>query len=437
MNFHVHRSAHRRVFPCSVAILCIFICIFICIGDCRYVRGDETDAGSKSSNNIATLVEQLGDPLFVVREEANRTLLEIGEPALPLLRTAERHSLLEVRERASRIRKEIDKVVFEDVTKRFLQQGNSKQSYGLPAWDQFRAIAGDSRTSKLLFIMMLRNQRELAQFVEAAGTAQGTPSAPVATAALEARMVLEAQRLRDRNFRGQSPEVGDTLGLLMACSMFNESAPNEVSEMIYLSLYRGTHIEYFTKAGYGRCLRALVGNWMPKTQPALANDVLAIAMQRSIPEGAIVARRHLDRATDYETRAQALRCLARFGNESDIENVAKMLTEETIIYEFTARKDQGLARDGIRVENMPPPGFSQPIVPEVRTMIVRMSDLALAVCLRLGNEDVAKVFPNYEPSEQNGIELMGIAVASDEQQQRKQVIAKWMQEHPGLVEKSN
>jgi len=433
MDFKVLRTVRPRWLKLSIAILCSFLCI----ANHQHASSDEPTAANKATDEIASLVERLGDPLFATREEANRKLLEIGAPAIPLLRAAERHSFLEVRERAGRIREEIDKVVFENVIKRFITDGESKQSYGLPAWNQFSAIAGDSRTSKLLFVMMLRNQLELAHFVEAAGRAKGSAAAVAASAALEARMALEAERLRNRNYRGQLPEVGDTVGLLVACSMFDQSVSIEVNEMIYTSLYRGTHIEYFTKAGYGRCMRALAGSWIPKTQASLANDVLSIAMQRSIPEGAIVARRHLDRATDYETRVRALQCLAKFGNETDIENIAKLLSEETVIYEFTARKGQGLPRDGIQVENMPPPGFKQPVIPDAITMIVRMSDLALAVCLRLGAEDVANVFPNYEPNDQDGIQLMDIAFAADEQQQHKQAISKWMREHPEFIEKSN
>ncbi len=433
MDFKVLPSVHQRRLKLAVAFLCS--CLSLANG--QFASGDEPTGATKATAAIATLVEQLGDPMFAAREDANRQLLEIGAPALPLLRTAERHSLLEVRERASRIRAEIDKIVFETVIKQFITDSESKQSYGLPAWNQFSAIAGDSRTSKLLFVMMLRNQLELAQFIEAAGQVKGTESAAAASAALEARLALEAERLRNRNFRGQLSEVGDTVGLLVACSMFDQSVSIEVNEVIYSSLYRGTHVEYFTKVGYGRCMRALAGSWIPKTQASLASDVLSIAMQRSIPEGAVVARRHLDRATDYETRVRALQCLAKFGNETDLENVAKLLTEETVIYEFTVRKDQGIPRDGIKVENGGPPGLKQPVILDGTTMIVRMSDLALAVCLRLGSEDVTKVYPNYEPNEQDGIQLMDIAFAEDDQQPHKQAIANWQREHPAFVEKSN
>lgn len=427
------RPPSFRALKTSIAVVCT---LWFSLNG-QLSSGDEPTAASPKPDTIATLIEQLGDPQFATREEANRRLLEIGAPALPLLRSAERHALLETRTRASRIRDEIDKVVFENVTKRFIMDGESKQSYGLPAWSQFSLIAGDSRTSKLLFVMMLRNQLELAQLVEAASQAKGKPTAAETSTTLAARMSLEAERLRNRSLRGQLPEVGDTLGLLVACSMFDESVSIEVNEMISASLSRGTHVEYFNKPGYDRCMRALVANWLPKTQATLANEVLSLAMQRSIPQGAVVARRHLDQSTDYETRARALQCLAKFGNETDLENVAKLLNDETVIYEFTALRDQGFPRDGIQVANEPPPGFKQPVISDGIKMVVRMSDLALAVCLLLESKDIKAVFPHYEPNELDGIQFTDIAFAEDDHQQHKQAIAKWKNEHPKFAEKSN
>ncbi len=356
------------------------------------------------SDEVDLLVNQLGDAAFATREAASKRLQEIGAPAVDTLQKAKKHPNIEVRERASRICDEIERHIFESVTKQFILAADGQQSFGLPAWDVFRSIAGDSRTSKLLFVTMLRSQSDLARSVEAVSQSKGTANSAIAIEELAARATAEANNLRLRSVRGELPSVGDTVGLLLACSQFSDnaavdSASNEVNEVVVASLYRAPQTEYFLKAGYDRCMRALAGRWISKTQDSLANDVLSIAMQRNIPEGAVVARRHLDPSSERETRVSALQCLARFGNESDIPTISALLQEETIVYEFTDQSDFGYARDGIHEDNVPPPGLQRLAPPQnVRKMIVRLNDLALAVCMLLDLKTLMKRFRSMSPT---------------------------------------
>ena len=395
------------------------------------------------NDEVETLIDQLSSPAFATREAASKRLLEIGAPTLEMLRKAKQHTAIEVRERANRICEEIDKVIFESITKKFILAADGTESFGLPAWDVFRSISGDSRTSKLLFVTMLRSQSELARYVEAASKAKGTANSAVAFEELAERAAAEADKLRVRSFRGELPSVGDTVGLLMASSLFSDTLPtasasNEVNEIIVASLYRAPQAEYFTKAGYDRCMRALAGQWIHKTQASLANDVLSIALQRSIPEGAAVARRHLDPSNDRETRVFALQCLARFGNEGDIASVSKLLNEELVVYEFTDQSDIGSPRDGIQEDDMPPPGLKPYNPPrDVRRMVVRLNDVAMAVCMVLGSEDLTAVFPKYKPNESNGMVLVDFAFPADGQEKHKLAIARWKHEHPQFVEENH
>ena len=392
---------------------------------------------------VERLIEHLNSPAFATREAASKRLLEIGAPALEMLGQAKKHPAIEVRERAVRICEEIDKSIFENVTKKFILAADGTQSFGLPAWNVYRSISGDSRTSKLLFVTMLRSQSELAGFIESASKAKETENSAVAFERLAAKASAEAERLRVRSFRGELPTVGDTVGLLLACSLFSDtsaitSASSEVNEVVVASLYRAPQADHFLKPGYDRCMRALAGQWISKTQASLANDVLSIAIQRSIPEGAAIARRHLDATNDRETRVHALQCLARFGNEGDIASVSKLLNDELVVYEFTDQSDIGSPRDGIQEDDIPPPGSNRKIPPRnARKMIVRLNDLALAVCLKLGSEDVSAVFPKYQPNESNGIVLVDFAFPADDQENHTLSIARWRQEHPQFAEENN
>lgn len=426
-----------------VAVLACCPCMSIAFRG-PWVLADEPSANTQSktgadAEEVEALIERLSSTAFAARETASTRLLEIGEPALELLHKLELHPSLEVRERAKRICEEIERRVFDSVTKKFILDPDTTQSYGLPAWDGFRAIAGDSRTSKLLFVMMLREHHELAICVDAAGHAKNTPNEPIVLQQLQARAIREAERLRANGMRGQFPEAGDTVALLMACTLLKDAAPIEVNETIVSSLYRREVGDYFVKPGYSRSMRALAGQWIPKTQAVLADEAMMIALQRNVPEGVVVARRHLDAASDQETRTRAFQCLARFGNESDIANAAVHLNDESILSVFEEQSEVGLSADGIDVSNRPPPGGRQPQPTKgsERSMIVRVSDLALAVCMVLGSEDVVSVFPKYKPNDLNGILLMDVAFASDEQDLHKQAIANWLRKHAQSNEKAN
>ncbi len=425
-------------------VLIVLICYSPSVVRQQHAFADEpTDTGS-ISYEVEALIEQLSSSTFATREMASKRLLEIGAPSLELLRKARQHTELEVRERSNRICEQIDSVLFEKITKKFILSADGAQGFGLPAWDVFRSISGDSRTSKLLFVTMLRSQNDLAVCIEAVSKAKGAADLAMAYEQLASKAAAAAERLRNRSDLGELPAVGDTIGLLVACSVFNDtlsitSVSNEVNEVVVGSLYRPALSEYFNKAGYGRCMRALTGRWISKTQASLAKDVLSIAMQLGIPEGANVARRHLDASSDSETRVYALQCLARFGNEADIASVSKLLNEELIIFEFPDQSAIGAPRDDIREDNIPPPGSkpSNPPPPDFPRMIVRLNDVALAVCMTLGSEDLTKTFPKYVQNESNGILLVDCAFPSDGQELHKRAIARWQQEHPQFVEKTN
>jgi len=61
-----------------------------------------------TDKQIVELITKLGDARFKVRDEACKKLIEIGKPALPLLKKAAESEEVEIRLRASRIIKIIE-----------------------------------------------------------------------------------------------------------------------------------------------------------------------------------------------------------------------------------------------------------------------------------------------------------------------------------------
>ena len=83
------------------------------------LRGNAGEA--EKSDRVAALIKQLGDDAFAKRETASKELEDIGEPALPALRTAATSSDdPEIRGRAERISQSIAARAAEAVIKRQL-----------------------------------------------------------------------------------------------------------------------------------------------------------------------------------------------------------------------------------------------------------------------------------------------------------------------------
>ncbi len=118
------------------------------------------------SQQIQQLIEKLGAEQFQQREAASAALLEIGEPALLPLATAERGKDAEVSSRAKAIRERIERERFEAISLRFKRDPDPTANYDLPGWKSFAAAAGTSRPAKRLFLEMLEQRHIIAMCLE-------------------------------------------------------------------------------------------------------------------------------------------------------------------------------------------------------------------------------------------------------------------------------
>jgi HEAT repeat protein len=388
-------------------------------------RLKETQTG-----DIGRLINDLRDSSFAVREAASLRLLEIGEPGLSALHAAASDPSPEVRQRVATIRTEVERLVFEERARGFLISTNPSEDFGLPAWKQFREVVGTTRSSKLLFLEMLRRQRELALSIHNASEALGTPNEQTALEEMSQLAALSAQQVRaNMTYGGMLPEIGDAVGLLTACALMKDQPSIEINLTITSAMYRGEVGEYFSKAGYGRCMRALAGKWMPKTQEVMAADVLSLAMQKDVAEGALVARKHLGKNSDRDIRIAAFQCLARFGDTNDIPLLETHLNDQTILHQFEG--SILLSRGDINIEESAPPlgRRPKPALPasDSEVMTVRVSHLALATCMLLAKEDPAAVFPRFQAFSSRGFSLNSIAFPIDDQDSHAQAVADWLQ----------
>jgi hypothetical protein len=137
------------------------------------LSGVHADDPATVEQRCATLVRQLGDDSFEVREQAARELLEMGGKARPALQQGAASDDPEVRRRCREL---LPKVVEADRKARlaaFVADTEGKFEHDLPGWERFREVVGTDRTARDLFAATLRTNtaflNEVSDHPEVAG----------------------------------------------------------------------------------------------------------------------------------------------------------------------------------------------------------------------------------------------------------------------------
>ncbi len=389
------------------------------------------DAGKGPSNNLPTTVaeqatlalwiEQLGDANFTVREQASVQLMGRGTEALGALRAIPETAPFEVRQRVQLIKKKIEDDKFSALSRSFLLDLDGADDYGLPGWKGYRDLVGSTRTSKLLFLELIRAQPEIAQLIE---LASGEAASPAAQRSLETLACLEATRLREELFLMREPQVGDAVAMLLVAATLPDQTPVEISEIIALSERRSFEGNIH-KEGYRNCLRTMLAAWLPKTNASLAPTAMDCALRYDLSPGVDIARRHLTDNFDSDTRKLAFYCLAKFGDETDVSLLLPLLSDRTIVDEFAR---SAIREDGeIHESNSAPPGAGNSLLGN--NMVVRINDLALTASMLLLGEDPSSVYPRYESHPLLEFFIHSLASPADEADQQQQRIDQWKQSH--------
>lgn len=403
------------------------------------VYGQATDASDSPRN--AQLLEQLGADRFQAREQAMAELLAQGEQVLPLLRSVSASAPYEVRHRAGLIAQQIENDKFLALSSSFLLDLDGEKSYGLPSWDRYRQLVGSTRTSKLLFLDMIRQQPEVARLIELVGPPGETASdataesSPAALRALEMIASMEAARLREELFSYRETKLGDSVAMLMVAATLPTQTPVEISDIISISERRSFEGSIH-KDGYKNCLRKLLAAWLPKTHVAMAPAAMTCALEHDLAEGASIARGCLTANYDTDTRTLAFYCLTRFGDETDVPLLGAWLDDRTIVDEFArsaieARR-AGSDPNGVNESDSAPPGALPGAVPEPAhsgTFVVRISDLALVTSMLLLDEDPRSVFPRFETHIKSGFYIHSLASPIEASAEHQESIQQWQQQH--------
>ncbi len=261
-------------------------------------------------------------------------MLEIGQPALIQLSALDDQEL-EIRLRAKLVADKIESRQFEVLWRSFLLDPAPEHAYGFPAWKPFSELVGHSRTSKLLFLEMIQSHPTLVELVDNLSK-MDSPSAAEYGRLERQSAFISAEIANNRLTRMEFPGIGDITAILFAASFMPGQAPIEVNELLKGHAFQLPVRAYVRRRGYSDALRRLYAAWIPKTHAQMGSEAIGISLQYGLETGALIARKNLAPNLDVRTREQAIHCLARFGDKSDIARLAVMLDDDRLCKSLSA-----------------------------------------------------------------------------------------------------
>ena len=334
------------------------------------------------------LIEHLGSKRFAVREHATEQLILLGLPAIPHLERASRSEDREVRQRSQLVLSVVRELDFLHRLKSFEQDADGDKSYGLPGWERFRDLTGNTTASRTLFSQMQKAERELlgaeSQAVEDAGQILKGRCL---------RLRLSIQMFRTRH---ELPPIAAALFVAT-----NPEIPIDIStNSSLLSLCEQLSFESGMNSNVHRSiLRNLLAAWILREDAMPARKLLKMALQyniaQSLPRARMVAKQPED-FDAYDLRS-AIMCLAKFGGIDDVARLEAIMADKRVISEYTH-------------ENI--------------TYIVEVRDLVLAALLKL-TESEPSAFGYRRLRFQEPFVFDTLTLGFDRDQFRQVALAKW------------
>lgn len=358
-----------------------------------------------SSQEIQKLIDQLGAEQFQERERASAALLEIGEPALLPLSTAERGKDSEIVSRAKAIRERIERDRFETISLNFKRDPDPTASYGLPGWKSFSKVAGTSRPAKRLFLDMLDDQSIIALCLESLdggqvpeGVFDGMPGDPQTR--LRTVIGKSCTELRHNVLRlGKPSETGDLIAMLIAVQLLDDP-PQELHDTVRMLCNTGALNRMMLMPGAAPTARKIMGAWFLRVPPVYGSDVLNWANLYRIPEARQMSLRMLDSQIEPEMKADALLSLSQFGQPEDLPAIEKYLENAEVTDEFNPTR----LSSEVRVDNQGPPGNRAPAPRKLGYSFRQtLGDMALMAGCKIAGMDLEDVFPAIIISENNAV----------------------------------
>jgi len=282
-------------------------------------------AGEPSADNIARLVEQLGDRRFSVRRQATSRLIDLGVASIEALRRGVRSSDREVSFRSRHVLSMVRENDFQRRLRAFARSRDASDDYQLPSWTRFAKDVGTGSEARSLFVDMQQAEPRLLASLEK------NPEA-IGEALAERIGLLQANMSSGRE--ADLPSLGTITTILFILNGQDVKLPQIAIQSVG-SFFRYPAFSQAIESGSRReLLRKMLGTWIERSEGWDAYHAMFLSMQYGIARGIEPAKRIL-RGELQEKQNQtyflgyALLTMARFGDSSHYPIIEPLLENET------------------------------------------------------------------------------------------------------------
>ena len=385
-------------------------------GPLRAAEPTKAEPDSAAQADVtATLIRQLGDDRFSVRETATDRLSHLGVEIKPALIAALDDPDPEIRFRVKRVLSAVIEADFQRRLAAFAEDVNDTRHCTLPGWSRFRAEFGGEATARRLFVEMQRAEPDLLQALEA----NPTDSARAAAQVLEARIRGFQESIQARvafGGAGNMPGLGSVVAMLFVASDPHVTLPEDVAMQLSNYCFQPLSMQPTGNTGEAAIVRKIVGSWVARDAGAnLLPQNIWLALRFNLKEGLLPACAALKQGNQPgHVKQFALVLIGKLGGKEHLPVVEQYFADTEVCGRFNLRNTQSE---------------------------VQVRDVALVVAIHLQGQDPKEYgFDHLEPNEQvlYALHTVGFRTPEDRDAAFKKWAA-WQTAHaqPAAVKKSS
>jgi hypothetical protein len=376
-------------------------------------RQSSDQQSTSDSQQIALLVQELGDRSFRVRERATRALIATGVPAkTPLLKALESPDA-EVRYRARLILSDVLELDLKQRLDEFIDDVSGTREHDLPGWHRFRDVVGDSPAARRLFVEIERHESALIEASEIG------PQQASATFEVRCQQIQEGMRIPGRQSERQVP-VGSVAAFLFIGADSKISINMQSVLSVTNFCYQHPFKPAVSEGELAPLLKKLVGGWVRRdfaSDPTAGFQSMMLALQLNVRDAIEPAMTMLkDNVGNPNMRQYALLVAGKYGEPADVARLEPLLNDVSVCAQQQIPVPASAAKEN-------PPNAKGPKYEVIETQI---RDVALAVMLHLSGQKLSDFgFDRVQANPSNLFNTPSLGFADP--QQRDAALAKWRQ----------
>jgi len=316
-----------------------------------------------------TLVKQLGDARFKVRDAAEKGLLDLGMASLPALKEGEKSADVHVQDRCRALQPVVRDLTRRQLIEDFIADKQGVNVKELPLAELFLKAAGDSKESRALFATVIEQNGPLMELLS-----RDKVKGPEQYALHCQEIARQSQRLGQRS---SVTQVDAALHMLVSLEFAGDKT-GRISANGYWFLQSPALKESLSKdSAENSPLRKLFLAWLEKEpQSYMVQQALQVAVDSKMSEAVPFILKSIKQKSGpiYE-RAQVALLLVKVGDKDHSKDLAPLLDDKTVVGHVGANNKQGQ---------------------------VQLRDVALAISIKLNGQKMADYdFDMMQGNEEN------------------------------------